>query len=157
VIAGKLGWGYQSTLEAIRCSPVRDKICRIGFISHEDKLALISGCHLMVYPSLYEGFGLPVLEAMAMGVPVVTGNTSSLPEVAGAGAALIDPTSVEQLVNAIDRVLSDKTFREQLIREAKLQAAKYSWTRTADNTYHAYRAVFDRRTAARGTTRNATT
>ncbi len=145
VIAGKLGWGYQSTLDAIMCSPVSDRICRIGFVSHEDKLALISGCDLMVYPSLYEGFGLPVLEAMAMGTPLITSNTSSLPEVAGAGAVLIDPTSIEQLVNAIDHVLSDEAFREQLTRQAKLQAAKYSWTRTADNTYHAYRAVFESR------------
>jgi glycosyltransferase involved in cell wall biosynthesis len=157
VIAGKLGWGYQSTLDAIRCSPVADRISRIGFVSHEDKLNLISGCHLMVYPSLYEGFGLPVLEAMAMGTPVVTSNTSSLPEVAGTAAVLIDPTSIEQLVDAIDRVLSDEAFRERLIREAKLQAAKYSWTRTADDTYHAYRAVFERHTVVRGATTKAGT
>jgi glycosyltransferase involved in cell wall biosynthesis len=95
-------------------------------------------CDLLAYPSLYEGFGLPALEGLAAGIPVVTSNISSLPEVAGDAAALVDPSSVEQLATAIDAVLSDDKYREWLRHAGKEQARKFSWENTASLTYAAY-------------------
>ena len=107
IIAGKPGWDYDPILDAIERSPQKRRIHRIGYVAAEDKIHLIAGCALLVYPSLYEGFGLPVLEGMAAGVPVITSNASSLPEVTGTAAVLIDPSSAEQIAAAMDSVLSN--------------------------------------------------
>ena len=84
----------------------------------------------MIFPSLYEGFGLPVLEAMACGVPVVTANVTAMPEVAGDAALLVDPTSVEQIAAAIEEVVSHGSLRQKLTEKGLLQAAKFSWNNT---------------------------
>jgi glycosyltransferase involved in cell wall biosynthesis len=147
VVAGKPGWHYAPALEAIDRSPHKDRIHRIGFVDPKDKPALIAGCEALVYPSLYEGFGLPVLEGMAAGAPVIAGNVSSIPEVAGEAAALADPYSVSELAKALDSVLSDSAYREHLRRAGKEQAKKFSWKATAQLTYEAYRALADRRKA----------
>ncbi|MBA2748397.1 MAG: glycosyltransferase, partial [Tatlockia sp.] len=94
-----------------------------------------------VYPSYYEGFGLPVLEAMTLGAPVVTSNTSSLPEVAGDAAILVDPKDVISLAEAILRVVSDRNLRNELIIKGKAQAKLYSWERTAKETLNAYKTI----------------
>ena len=141
VIAGKPGWHYEPILEAIDNSPHKERIQRIGYVASGDKAALIAGCDLLVYPSLYEGFGLPVLEGMAAGAAVVTGNISSLPEITGGAAVLIDPSSVEQMTAAIESVLSDSEFRERLRQAGKEQAKKFSWETTARLTYAAYAAL----------------
>jgi len=143
VIAGKLGWHYAAVLEAIERSPLRKRIHRLGYVATEDKAPLIAGCDLLVYPSLYEGFGLPVLEGMAAGVPVITGNVSSIPEVTGDAAVLIDPSSVEQLSIAMDSVLSDHNYSDWLRRAGKEQAHRFSWERTARLTYAAYVRLTD--------------
>jgi glycosyltransferase involved in cell wall biosynthesis len=142
VIAGGLGWNYKPTLDAIEQSPLKHRILRLGYIASEDKLPLIAGCDLMAYPSLYEGFGLPVLEGMAAGVPVVTSNVSSLPEVAGPGAALIDPFSLEELAKAIETVVENRKYRDSLIVAGKQQAKAFRWEKTAELTYHAYKTMY---------------
>jgi glycosyltransferase involved in cell wall biosynthesis len=96
---------------------------------------------LFVYPSLYEGFGFPVLEAMACGAPVITSNTSSLPEVAGQAALLVDPTSLEELSAAIGRVLENQELRNQLRARGLEQAARFSWERTARETLSVYESL----------------
>lgn len=138
VIAGGLGWDYAETLQAIEESPHKASIRRLGYITTDDKTALIAGCDLLVYPSLYEGFGLPVLEGMAAGVPVITSTTSSLREVAGTAAVLADPHSIEQIASSINAVLSDATYSEALREAGRSRAAEFSWEKTAVLTYAAY-------------------
>jgi glycosyltransferase involved in cell wall biosynthesis len=141
VIAGVLGWNYQPALNAIERSIRKQRIIRLGYVTPEDKASLLAGCDLLVYPSLYEGFGLPVLEGMAAGVPIVTSNVSSLPEVAGDAAIMVNPISTEEISNAMCRVLEEKLYSEKLRQAGKIQARKFSWKRTARLTYAAYLEV----------------
>jgi alpha-1,3-rhamnosyl/mannosyltransferase len=118
-----------------------DSIIWLGPIPEADLPALYSGATLFVFPSLYEGFGLPVLEAMACGVPVVCSNTSSLPEVAGEAAQLVDPLDVEAWAEAIRRLWEDENLRRELREKGLAQAARFSWGRTALETLGVYSAV----------------
>src|ERR1019366_8811340 len=104
----------------------------------DEKPFLIAGARVFAYPSLYEGFGIPVLEALACGVPTLTSNLSSLPEVAGQAALLVDPRSVEDISSALERLLRDDALRDRLRTESQIQAAKFTWTRTAMETIRAY-------------------
>ena len=113
-----------------------------GFVPDEDLPALYSATDLFVFPSLYEGFGLPVLEAMACGAPVVTSNTSSLPEVAGGAALLVDPNSVDALARAMREVLDNKTLRDDLRARGPKQAARFSWETAARETLTIYTSLF---------------
>jgi glycosyltransferase involved in cell wall biosynthesis len=97
----------------------------------EEKLpSLYRGAEALVFPSLYEGFGLPLLEAMACGIPVLTANTTALPEVAGGAAVLVDPTSVELIAKAMERIVSDTSLRQRLKEDGMVRAAQFSWTKT---------------------------
>ena len=104
-----------------------------------DLPALYSAATAFVFPSLYEGFGLPVLEAMACGTPVICSNTSSLPEVAGAAALLVDPLDTAALADALRHVLTDGDLRADLRRRGLAQAARFTWTQTAAATLAVYR------------------
>src|SRR5579884_3129154 len=114
------------------------------FIEDEDKPAIYSGASLFVFPSLYEGFGLPPLEAMSCGAPVVCSNRTSLPEVVGDAAISIDPEDTQALVEAMCRVLSDDTLRADLRERSLKQAAKFSWRKTAEETLAVYEEVYAR-------------
>jgi glycosyltransferase involved in cell wall biosynthesis len=103
--------------------------------------ALYEGAVALVYTSRYEGFGLPPLEAMQCGCPVICCPTSSLPEVVGEAAVFFDPDSPEELTNCMRRVIEDKETREELIRKGSCQANRFSWERTADATLEGYRAI----------------
>lgn len=127
VIAGKHGWG--------------SKTMSIGYVSDEDLCALYSGAAVFVYPSLYEGFGFPVLEAMACGTPVVTSNISSMPEIAGEAAILVDPKSVEQIRSGI---LAALTNHKICIERGLAQAKKFSWDNTAKQTMEVYEKIANR-------------
>ena len=105
-----------------------------GYVADADRAALLSGAEALVYPSLYEGFGLPVLEAMACGTPVVASNRPALPEVAGDSALLVDPEDPHQLAQAIERVLSDERLRRVLRQRGLERAARFSWDETARRT-----------------------
>lgn len=142
ILAGKLGWDYEPVVHAIASSPISKRIRHMGYISDQTKRILLSGCSALVYPSLYEGFGLPVVEGMAAGAPVITSNVSSLPEVAGAAAVLVDPTSVEQLSAAMKTLLLDPHLGEEYGRQGRERARTFSWSRTAAATYTAYRSAF---------------
>ena len=115
-----------------------------GYISKEDKAALYSGATCLVYPSLYEGFGLPVLEAMKCGCPVLTSNISSLPEVAGQAAILVDPLDVEEIARGLGEVINNQEKREDLINKGFAQAKKFSWEKAAKETLKAYETVAKR-------------
>jgi glycosyltransferase involved in cell wall biosynthesis len=137
VIAGPVapwnpeGWDrVRPTLEELP-SRVRERVIVTGYVSEGDKVALLSGAEALVYPSLYEGFGLPVLEAMACDTPVLTSNVSALPETAGDAALLVDPHDTEDIAAAMERLLIDGALRERLRAAGKARAAGFSWDETA--------------------------
>ena len=116
------------------------KLC--GCVSNEELLFLYNSADLFVYPSLYEGFGLPVIEAMACRTPVITSNVSSLPEVAGDAAILVDPYNVEEIADAIYRVISDKELKENLIAKGLKRATEFSWEKVAQETMKVFEEVY---------------
>lgn len=118
--------------------------CFLGPVPEADLPALYAGAALFVFPSLYEGFGLPVLEAMACGVPVICSNTSSLPEVAGEAAIMVNPLDVDGLAAAMERVLGDQALREEMSGKGMMQAGSFSWERTARETLQVYESVIRR-------------
>jgi glycosyltransferase involved in cell wall biosynthesis len=143
ILAGKLGWGFDPVLRAMEGSPFRNRIRHLGYISEESKRTLLAGGDLLVYPSLYEGFGLPVLEGMAAGIPLITSNVSSLPEVTGTAGVMVDPESVEQLAAAMTRLLSSPELAKEYKALGLKRAKMYSWANTAAETYKAYQAAHE--------------
>jgi glycosyltransferase involved in cell wall biosynthesis len=117
---------------------IADRVRFIGFAPDEDKPALLRGAACFAYPSLYEGFGLNPLEALACGTPVVCSNRSSLPELMGNAALMVDPGEEGSLSEALRRVLADAALRADLVARGPAQAAKFSWQRCARETYEAY-------------------
>jgi len=129
LIAGGKGWLYENILAEAEKYP--DHVRILGFVDDADLPALYRGASLFAFPSLYEGFGLPVLEAMACGIPVVCSNVSSLPEVAGDAALLVDPLDTDSLVRAMARALEDTDLRQEMIAQGFAQAARFSWEKAA--------------------------
>ena len=145
VIAGKLP-GRDSPLfpdprRLVEELGLEERVVFTGWVAEEDKPALLSGATAFVFPSLYEGFGLPPLEAMACGAPVIASNSSSLPEVVGEGGILVEPTDVEALAEAMEALLADDALRADLRQRALAQAARFSWRQTALETLAVYRKV----------------
>jgi glycosyltransferase involved in cell wall biosynthesis len=131
VVAGGRGWLEDEFYATIRDTHMTDYVHVTGFVADEDLPALYSGAICMAFPSLYEGFGIPVLEAMGCGVPVVSSNTSSLPEVAEDAALLVDPYSTDEIHNALERVITDQSLRKTLIECGLIQAKKFTWENSA--------------------------
>lgn len=142
VIAGKKGWLYEGFFSKLRELGLEEEVVLPGYIADEDLPAVYSAASVFVFPSLYEGFGLPPLEAMACGTPAVCSNASSLPEVCGEAALLVEPTDVAALAQAMARVLSDEPLRATLRARGLAQAAKFTWERTARETLAVYREVY---------------
>lgn len=140
VLAGEPGW-HIDELEAELARPGPGTIVRTGHVSGDSLDALYRGATAFAYPSLHEGFGLPVVEAMARGVPTVTSNRSSLPEVAGDAALLVDPTDVSEIAEALARVLTEPAVAADLGRRGRDRAAGFTWTATARATLDVYRLV----------------
>lgn len=139
LIAGGRGWLYDEIyIEAEKHS---DRVRIVGFIEETDLPALYRRAALFVFPSCYEGFGLPVLEAMACGVPVVCSNSSSLPEVAGHAALLVDPYDEDGLMEAMQRALEDEELRRRMIARGLEQAARFTWERAARQLLAVFKAV----------------
>lgn len=140
VLAGKQDPRFPQSKDLVRELKLEKNVRFIEFITEEDLPILYNGASVFVLPSLYEGFGLPVLEAMAGGTPVICSNASSLPEVAGEAALLVKPNS-EDLAKAIFKVLSDEETQKRLIREGRARARKFSWQKTAAKTLEVYKSV----------------
>ena len=132
VLAGQPGWQAGPILAQARAHS--DSVRLLDYVPDDDLPGLYSGARAFVFPSLYEGFGFPVLEAMACGTPVVCSNTSSLPEVAGEAALLVEPDDTAALADAIGRLLEDAALRENLIARGLEQVQKFSWERAAQET-----------------------
>lgn len=140
VVAGRPGWLYDDFFARLEASPCRERVILPGFVPDEELPALNAAATVAVLPSLYEGFGLPVLEAMACGTPVVCSEASSLPEFGGDAACYFDPTDPEAMAAALAKVLSDRDLRREMRRKGLQQAACFSWQRAAQET----RALYDR-------------
>jgi glycosyltransferase involved in cell wall biosynthesis len=139
VLAGLAGWGAGELAAAVAASGVADRILVAGYVPEADKAALLTGADVFAYPSLYEGFGLPVLEAMACGTPVVTTTGGSLPEVAGDAATLIEPGDPHALAAAVAKLATDPAARRDAAARGRTRAAGFTWARCAELTAAAYR------------------
>lgn len=138
VLAGARGWRDDEIFEAVAYLNLQDSVVFTGHVAEADLAALYSGADCVAYPSTFEGFGLPVLEAMACGAPVIAANATALPEVTGDAALLVAPQDVDGLANAIQRVLSDSKLRNRMKQQGLLRAACFSWTRAAQETLAVY-------------------
>lgn len=141
VMAGYKGWANEAIMERLDRAIREGWAHYLGFVPDADLPYLFAGARLFVFPSLYEGFGLPVLEAMASGVPVLTSSSSTLPEVAGGAAAICHPEDIEGMTAALLKGLVDETWRSSAIELGLSQASKFSWQKCAEETAEVYRKV----------------
>ncbi|MGZ4706880.1 MAG: glycosyltransferase family 4 protein [Acidimicrobiales bacterium] len=141
VIAGPDGWGAEALAAAIARSPVRDRIVRLGWVSDDQRVALLRGAAAMVFPSIYEGFGLPPLDAMATGTPVIATAAGAVPEVVGEAAVLVPPGDAEALADAIADVLDDPGLADRLRQRGHERVAGFDWDDTTDQLVALYRRL----------------
>jgi glycosyltransferase involved in cell wall biosynthesis len=145
VIAGKRGWLDSDVFRAAEQSGLGADVLFIGYVAEPDLPALFSAATSFVYPSYFEGFGLPVLEAMQCGTPVIAGNRTSIPEIAGEAALLFDPFDSRALTEALARVIDDRELRATLKRRGLERAGQFSWQDTARRTLQIYKTVAEQR------------
>lgn len=143
VIAGGKGWLYDEVIKSINQLGLRERVVFTGYVEDNDLPHLYRAATVFAFPSLYEGFGLPPLEAMASGVPVVASNVSSMPEVVGDAGALVDPLDVQALAEALERALCDEVWRAQSIVRGLDRAAHFTWQRAAEQLLGVYQRVLD--------------
>ena len=141
-IAGGKGWLYEETLNAVKELKLEDKVRFLGRVSDLELILSYSLADVFAFPSFFEGFGIPPLEAMACGAPVITSNTSSLPEVTGDAAIHIDPHDIHALANAISLLLGDEQLRESLRQKGYVQSQKYTWSNSAHKTLSLYQKLY---------------
>jgi glycosyltransferase involved in cell wall biosynthesis len=141
VIAGQDGWGVEAFTTALGSARHRDRVVRLGWVTDEVRADLLAGATAFAFPSVYEGFGLPPLEAMAAGVPVVTTRTGALPETVGDAAILVEPGDTDGLAAALVGATTDEALRAQLIERGRRRAASYSWDETASSMVRLYRSL----------------
>lgn len=132
ILAGGKGWLYDEIYDSVNKLHLQESIKFLGYIPDDDVPKLLCGADLFVFPSLYEGFGLPVLEAMACGVPVISSNVASLPEVAKSAAILVDPQDVNDISQGIEKLIQDKKLCNSLIVAGLERAKEFTWEKTAD-------------------------
>ena len=141
VLAGKKGWLYDDLFHQVRSLGLEGRVLFPGYVDDGDKVALLSGAIAYVFPSLYEGFGFPALEAQACDTPLICAHSSSLPEVAGDGALQVDPLDVEGLTRALTRLLQDETLRAELIARGRRNRQRFSWRACAETVMEALEAA----------------
>jgi glycosyltransferase involved in cell wall biosynthesis len=141
VIAGRKGWLFESLFARISALGLEGDVIFPGFVPDEELPHLYDGACLFVYLSLFEGFGLPPLEAMARGIPVLTSDTTSLPEVVGEAGLMVSPRSLDGVVEGMRRVLTDAALAEKMRQAGRVRARQFSWERTARETLALYRQV----------------
>lgn len=135
VLAGRMAWNSGPLKETFESIQHKDRVITTGHISGTELAELTGAALAMVYPSLFEGFGIPVLEAMQCDVPVITSNCSSMPEVAGDAALLIDPLKEEDITAALQKMAADASFRTKLIEKGRIQRQRFSWDQTAERLW----------------------
>jgi glycosyltransferase involved in cell wall biosynthesis len=143
VLAGSAGYGSEEILARIAGSPAAGRISVLGYISPAELAGWYARCSIFAFPSLDEGFGMPVLEAMAAGAPVLTSNRSALPEVAGDAALLVDPENAEALGQALRDLTESEDLRRDLARRGSLRAQLFGWEKAVRATWEVYRQILD--------------
>jgi glycosyltransferase involved in cell wall biosynthesis len=141
VLGGRFGWDSGYLIEEISAFGLQDRVHFTGYISREDLPIVYNLASLFVYPTRYEGFGLPVLEALACGTPTITSAVASLPEIAGDAVAWVPPGDEQALAQTMSALLADQAWRQQLAVKGPVQAAQFTWNRTAQLTLQVYRRV----------------
>lgn len=141
VLAGGQGYGFEVIRERIDRSPARDRIQVAGYVDRAMLETLYSRARILAFPSLDEGFGIPVLEAMAWGVPVLTSNRSALPEVAGGAALLVDPLNTEQISNALKALVEDRDLRTKLVVAGRQRVQSFRWEHAIARTWDVYQEL----------------
>ena len=143
VIAGRKGWMYKDIFELIQNEKLEANVILTGYIAQTDTPILLNGAKAFVFPSLYEGFGMPPLEAMACGTPVITSNCSSLPEVVGDAAILVDPYKIDEIAAAMNELSTNDTLRNELSQKGIKRASLFSWDRISDSLHKIYEQVME--------------
>lgn len=143
VIAGKQGKSYSIYKKTAENLHIADKVIFPGFIPLKHMPIFYNACTLFVYPSLYEGFGLPPVEAMACGAPVIASNITSIPEVVEDAGILINPYDVDELCIAMNSIIEDKNIRDDLIKKSLSRSLNFSWLKTAEKTINAYKSILE--------------
>lgn len=138
VFVGERGWKEEPVFRAVESLGLRDAVLFLGYVPHEVLIALYNLAEALVFPSLYEGFGLPVVEAMACGTPVITSRSGALGEISGEAAEFVDPTSVESIAEALRCVLNDPVRQAELSQHGLAHSARFSWEATAEQTRAVY-------------------
>ncbi|RQS08471.1 MULTISPECIES: glycosyltransferase family 1 protein [unclassified Burkholderia] len=141
VLIGAEGWMNSELMREIEPLAMRGQLIAPGYVSRNDLVQLFASAAVFAYPSLYEGFGLPVAEAMASGVPVLTSNVTSLPEVAGGAAWEVDPYAVDAIADGLERTLDNESLRGELVAKGLRRAADFTWSATVEKTCDVYRSV----------------
>lgn len=145
ILAGAKGWKYEKVFkemgECLKNLGDKGEVKYIGYVPGREKFSLMRGAACFVFPSFYEGFGLPVLEALSLGVPTITSDRASLPEIAGQAAILVDPGKVSEISGALGKILVDKNLREELGKRGTEQARKFSWKKCAEETLRVYKNI----------------
>jgi len=132
VLAGNPGYGYKNSKFKIKNSKFRNDIVLKGFVSEDEKYSLLKNADVFLFPSFYEGFGLPIIEAQSTGAPVVTSNVSSIPEVVNSSAILVDPSSSQEIAKATYKLISDENFRSDIINRGFKNVKRFSWDKCAE-------------------------
>jgi glycosyltransferase involved in cell wall biosynthesis len=148
LVGGGKGWLYDAVFRRLDELGLRERVRFVGYIEEQELPLWYAAATVFVFPSIYEGFGMPPLEAMACGTPVVTSNSSSLPEVVGEAGIMVSPHDPAAFAAAIDRVLSDADLREELRARGLARARAFDWRVTAERTLAAYEAAAARRLGA---------
>jgi len=146
VIVGKKGWHTKELSNTIKKVELQNDVIFTGYVPDEDLIMFYNATEFFIYPSLYEGFGIPVIEAMACGCPVITSNISSMKEISGDSAILVEPQNVENITTAIKKLLKNKSLRKELSKSGIERAKFFTWKITAEKTLDVYNKVLDNAT-----------
>ena len=131
LVAGRLAWDYEFILDKLKTYRYRDDVVLLGYQPDEVLAKITGGAYALVYPSYFEGFGLPIIESMQSEVPVITSNTSSMPEIGGNAALYAAPSSPDEIAKHMQHVYRDEILRTSLIEKGKVRAAAFSWDKSA--------------------------
>ena len=144
VLAGSLGFGSERILDTIRRSASRKRIVLAGHVSDGTRASLYAEAEALLFPSLDEGFGLPVVEAFSLGLPVVTSNVAAMPEVAGDAAVLVDPRDTDAIASGLEAVLNNAKLRSRLRQRGLARAGGFTWRKCAARTWEVYERLLER-------------
>ena len=135
LLVGRLAWLTKEIEQALEQHPYKQDVIRIEYMDAHDLSAVIGAAYAMVYVSIFEGFGIPVLESIKCNVPVITSNTTSMPEVGGNACILVNPLDATDIANAMKKIYTDENYRNQLIANCPAQAAKFDWNKSTEKLF----------------------